>query len=533
MRAARQRDTIAAHVFGLSDESVNVRNRWRFLIAAVVWFTLGGFTTILHIFTLTESMHRLVVVVLSFLKYLPLLWVVYDVARQHAAHYLDDIFELDDEALAADFIEEVAFGYGHEYITINEGRISADDERSPIILVGGPGQIQVNLGSAALLEKLDGEPEVIYARGEPWTLGRFERIREIGKHDEVGKREYAVINLRDQFVSGLSVKARTRDGIPIEALDIKLMFSIKRPYRRRGAKQENDPYPFDEKALYDLVYKQITVTPPPNIPGVTFPWDTTVIPLVATELEKLICSHDLSDLLASIGQKELELINDNEKTVEQMRVEMTGAQTAAHKVGESRTRNVESRPNLTKKFIENADFQKKASELGITIEWIDIGTWQVASEIVNDKLKAGWSLLRENTKRQKNIERMTKKYQDDELLGLINQVVIANFEKNSTPFKFTEKELQKARELKTLFDNNPNFNIGAYLDKLVNPESANKRPPLETARDLLSAFRRELIAARDLIQKEKPDSELDIQAEIARIDKALRDIAVHVPYNSQ
>jgi hypothetical protein len=141
-----------------------------------------------------------------------------------------------------DFIEEVAFGYGHEYITINEGRISERDERSPIILIGGPGQIQVNLGSAALLEKLDGEPEVIYARGEPWVLGRFERIREIGKHDEVGKREYAVINLRDQFVSGISVKARTKDGIPIEALDIKIMFSIQRSQKRRGT-AENDPVP--------------------------------------------------------------------------------------------------------------------------------------------------------------------------------------------------------------------------------------------------------------------------------------------------
>ena len=154
--------------------------------------------------------------------------VVYSLSRKMAARYLDDVYELHDEDLASDFLEEVTFGYGHEKITINEGRISEKDEKSPLILIGGPGSIQVNLDSVALLEKVDGEPKVIYPRNEPWKLGRFERIREIGKHDELGKREYAIINLRDQFVSGLSVKSRTKDGIPIEAQDIKVMFSILR-----------------------------------------------------------------------------------------------------------------------------------------------------------------------------------------------------------------------------------------------------------------------------------------------------------------
>ncbi|MBE0672451.1 MAG: hypothetical protein IH588_17890, partial [Anaerolineales bacterium] len=72
-----------------------------------------------------------------------------------------------------------------------------------------------------------------------------------------------------------------------------------------------------------------------------------------------------------------------------------------------------------------------------------------------------------------------------------------------------------------------NLNVAPYLEKLVNPETAKK--PLETAREMLGAFRKELIVARDLIQKEaKPENE--IQEEIAKIDKALRDIAKHIPY---
>ncbi len=165
--------------------------------------------------------------------YSPCSWWFTALARIMAARYLDDVYELDDEDLASDFLEEVTFGYGHEKITINEGRISEKDEESPLILIGGPGSIQVNLDSVALLEKVNGEPKVIYPRNDPWKLGRFERIREIGKYDEAGKREYAIINLRDQFVSGLSVKSRTKDGIPIEAQGIKVMFSILRRQETR------------------------------------------------------------------------------------------------------------------------------------------------------------------------------------------------------------------------------------------------------------------------------------------------------------
>jgi pentose-5-phosphate-3-epimerase len=136
-------------------------------------------------------------------------------------------------------------------------------------------------------------------------------------------------------------------------------------------------------------------------------------------------------------------------------------------------------------------------------------------------------LIHENTKRKNNIERLTKKYQMDELVELINNVVILNYEKNTATVKFTEKELKRLKEIKAALDNN--INIEHSLDHLINSENAKKRSPYEIACEILSAFRKELIAARDLIQKEaKP--ELEIQEEIAKIDKALRDIAVHIPY---
>jgi hypothetical protein len=142
----------------------------------------------------------------------------------------------------------------------------------------------------------------------------------------------------------------------------------------------------------------------------------------------------------------------------------------------------------------------------------------VASGIIDKKLKDGWNLIDENSKRQKNIEKLTKKYQTEELIELINNVVILNFEKDLIP---------ELREIRLLLENDPNLNVAPYLEKLVNPEAAKK--PEETAREMLGAFRKELIVARDLIQKEaKPENE--IQEEIAKIDKALRDIVKYIPY---
>ncbi len=93
---------------------------------------------------------------------------------------------------------------------------------------------------------------------------------------------------------------------------------------------QGDAYLFDENAVQALVYNQTIITPEPSTPsGITFPWDTTVIPLIISELDELIKSHTLSEILASISQKEVDNAFNNDQTIAQMRLEMTGQQTAA------------------------------------------------------------------------------------------------------------------------------------------------------------------------------------------------------------
>lgn len=522
---AATRRNISAPFFGLADESAARRTLYRTVGAIGLWFVLSGITLLLTMLNVVDTNQRIVLVGMSFFKYIPLLIVAYTLAKAKAAYYLDDIFELGDQSLAESFMEDVAFGGGGQMITIDEGKISESDEHSPIILIGGPGKIKVNLGSAALLEKVDGEPEVIYARSEPWPIGRFERIREIGKDDEVGRREYAAINLRDQFVGGLSVKSRTKDGIPIEAKEIKIIFSILRKKPEKEDIAESDPYSFDPHAVQDLVYKQTIITPPPSTPtGVTFPWDTSVIPLIIYEIEKLITSNTLSEILASISQKELDTVVQNEETIAQKRVEMTGIQQGPTKDSNPLPPFM-TRSKITAQFF-SPDFKEKAAKLGVAIHWIDIGTWQLPDEIILENLKQAWTLARENTRRRNALKRIQKKHELEFLIELINAVIIVNFERPSSPsVRLTDRDLD---ELTKMFENSSEVIAPLNLRKQI-AQQGSKRDAHVIALEILKAFRRELIAARELIKKEdSPTNEK--QADLLRIEKAIQDIGMHVSH---
>lgn len=528
-----QRNEIVSLLFGLTESNVKFRNQWRIILALLLWIVLSLITMFFTGDQLLTPFQRIAIIGMSFVKYIPLFYVIYITSRTKAAKYLDDIFELQNQTLAENFIEEVAFGGGKGKITINEGKISEDDEHSPIILIGGPGKIKVNLGSAALLEQVDGDPEVVYARNEAWKLERFERIREIGEDDHVGKREYAAINLQDQFVGGLSVKSRTKDGIQIEAQGIKVIFSILRKPQSAHARAEEDPYSFDERAVHSLVYKQTLITPPPpNTSGVAFPWDTTVIPLITNELEKLISTSALSQILSSISQKELDLVNESEATNTQIRVEITGEMTRANQGNSMNLKRFESRSKITDLFFDKK-FKDKAADLGVAIHWIDIGTWQLPQGMIGEHLKLAWEQARVNIKRRKEIEGSRKRLQLEKLLEIINNTLLYNYHKAPMSSKSYDRDygdydeliklIEKASEMKSETTSRPR------QQEIKTPSA---KEAFSTAREILRAFRKEFLSAKELIQKENKSSH-DKEIEMARIEKVLREIdnLLHPPKN--
>ncbi len=514
-------------LFALTDEGAVFRSRVKTLAFFVLWIVLSGLTMLLTVLTsgATGATGKLTLIAMSLIKYIPMLMVVYSLSRHMAAKYLNDVYELDNEPMAEDFLEHVAFSQsGSESaspkLIIENGMIDEAAERSQLILIGGPGYIQVNLDSAALLEKVTGEPEVIYPKTGVWRLGCFERIREIGESDKIGEREYAIINLREQRIKDLKVSARTKDGIPVEARDVKIKFSA------LGYEDEHGDFHVDENAVKALIYQQTTITPPEKVyPGAGFPWNTTIIPLIISEIERVISSHTADEIAVGVGQRELESNADIEQTAAQVRGNVTGkiaTKTTEAKVAAS----VESRDKINNLFYQK-EFTDKAAKMGVQINWIDIGTWQPIGPI-REKIRNAWALARQNTAKLNNIKKTRAQLETSETLNLIDSVINPLHERISTrTFSRQKDAMLTPKDLQELAEKNPALG-GAFMPSLTT-EISHKNAAV-IAKDMLKIFRKELLAGRaQIINKESEGSEEEKRAQIAKIEAALRHINSYFP----
>ena len=118
MKKSAQRNDFGPLLFGLTDKSVEFRNKWRGLAGMAIWLVLSGFTMVLTVLSAQEQTDIAIVIGMSLVKYVPLLLVVYSLSKKMAAKYLDDVYELNNEDLASEFLEEVTFGSGHEHQTL-------------------------------------------------------------------------------------------------------------------------------------------------------------------------------------------------------------------------------------------------------------------------------------------------------------------------------------------------------------------------------------------------------------------------------
>jgi hypothetical protein len=272
-----------------------------------------------------------------------------------------------------------------------------------------------------------------------------------------------------------------------------------------------------------LVYDQVIVTTEGSTPsGVTFPCDTTVIPLVISELENLITSHNLGEILASISQKEMDHASNNDQTIIQMRLEMTGQQMTSDMLRETRAPKFRSRSQITGRFFEK-EFREKAAKIGVSIEWIDIGTWELPSGLTADQImekhKKAWELARENSKNRVRIERSKRRHEVAETADLVNNIVIKNYEKSITPpRKLSNKEMENLYAISQEA-------YAQYRRQLLEQRgNQGQKDPKTVALEILKAFRKELIAGKSLIEIESkaPDEK---QADLDRIGKAIQNIS--------
>jgi hypothetical protein len=112
------------------------------------------------------------------------------------------------------------------------------------------------------------------------------------------------------------------------------------------------------------------------------------------------------------------------------------------------------------------------------------------------------------------------------MLKLIDSVVVRNYERPAGgrgSYYKEHKEKDADRELETFFAANPD------LRGQVTQREPIRKDTTAIAQEILKAFRKELLAGKDLIEKEnKPQEEK--QADLLRIEKALFDIS-HLTYH--
>ena len=367
------------------------------------------------------------------------LYVPFWLMRWVAAIYLADIFE-KEEKVARNFVNQAAFGGVYNTIHIRQGKIIPEDEDSPILQIGGPGYVVVELDSAVVFERPDGSSYVVRPpkKGEPGKalIGGFDRIRQ-------------GFDLRDVILKQ-EVNTRTRDGIPVTAKDIQYSYSI---YRGpRPLKTPQTPYPFDETAAIKMVYENVRAVKLDEAPKRSVDWHeplpAKIFGQIGSEMSRFINRRGLSDFLVAVGKPEEESLNERKKITQDYFNSLDGAvqdgPESATAFGASSMQDAEAgmpvkpkeqesssdfvpRSMLTRMFYEN--FQDKAPQRGIQLNWIGVGTWDTPSQIILKNHSEAWLISRDNFVRGNpaELQRIYEEARQAEFLKILGDVPIQLF----------------------------------------------------------------------------------------------------------
>jgi len=375
-------------------------------------------------------------------RHLLALYVPFWLMQHVAAIYLADIFE-KDENVAHRFIQQAVFAETYHTIHIRQGKVADEDQESPMIQIGGPGYVVVELDSAVLFEKPDGTSQVF----GPTTQGGyntailegFERIRQ-------------GVDLRD-VIQKQDITARSRDGIPVNTKDVQYSYSI---YRGTNpVKSPETPFPFDKKAVENLVYNSVRPVklgePPERKQDWVEPLPGKIFGQISGEMSNFISKRGLSDFLVTIGKPEDENLIERKKDTDDLIRAMAGldfdipdihssefpnskddnAQAILNKprsqqneINHNKTPEFISRSLLTKMYYDNS--QDKAEQRGIHLNWIGVGNWITPTQIIPRKHLEAWKISCENLARGNpgELQRIFTEARQHEFLRLIEDVPI-------------------------------------------------------------------------------------------------------------
>lgn len=304
-----------------------------------------------------------------------------------AAVYLGDVFEKDFD-IAKTFINQAAFGGFYNVIRIRNGKIAEENIDSPIVQIGGPGYIMVELDSAVLIETPDGQSRIIGPSAGQWKnralLDGFERIRQ-------------GFDLRD-ISGGQDVTARSRDGIPITAKNVQYTYSV---YRGESPKKTLQvPFPFDEEVIKKQVYGEVRPVSPGKVPERKPDWATpkpgNIYSNINSELGIFISKRGLSEFFSTIGAPEEEAFLALEEEIRKNSQQISGSASSNGSGQPLKPGDFTARSLITKMFYEEDGFRNILKKKGLQLNWIGVGTWDTPHEIIPARHMEAWKISREN-----------------------------------------------------------------------------------------------------------------------------------------
>lgn len=355
------------------------------------------------------------VVVQHILALLAPCWLMYRIT----AIYLADVFERSEE-VTRKFVIQAAFGTSYNTIHIRQGKVAEEDQDSPMIQIGGPGYVVVELDSAVLFERPDGTPHVV-GPTDRTVIDGFERIRQC-------------FDLRD-IIDKQDASARARDGIQVTARDVQYSYSI---YRGEFSnKTLQSPYPFDENSAKTMVFKAGRNVPY-NADARKHDWLTPMPGKMAGpiggEIGTFISKRGLSEFLSSVGEPEVRSLADREQKIEEMSQRISGAQPGAPAASNPTSTEFSSRAYLSSLFYQEA-FQQGAAKKGFNLNWIGVGTWAPPAQIIPQNHLEAWKLSRENLARgnPQALNGLRNEAKLRELLQIVQKMLHKFFDESSNP----------------------------------------------------------------------------------------------------
>jgi hypothetical protein len=365
------------------------------------------------------------------------------VALRAAGHFLAEIFELRDVDTAWRFLRRAASGSTSETLRLREGQIAESDQDSSILLIGGPGRVQVDTDTAALFERGDGTPHVVVPRltspADPGDsrsaelLGAFERLRE------------PVVDLRDQYIGtsageSIMVVGRSLDGMPVSVVDVHGVFSVRRdPNASTGVDSRHASYAVRPQDIENLIYRQTVPVqtseeyasgPPPD-------WTEEMRSLIREALRDFMSQNRLGDYLSGTGAHEVELSEYREDTILARSLQVASDLPGITSGNSQPASGLRPRTDLSARFKKyGSEFSTRAQQLGLELHWIGVGTWKIPEvskgAIIDAKHLEAWRMNRENAERSSSgaLEAVTAGALLDGKIRLLQEVPISSHQKN-------------------------------------------------------------------------------------------------------